>query len=318
MPVIVLYGEDEFAISWEINQLRSSVCHPNWLNFNYTKIPPSPEALMTGITIAMTRPWGEGGRLVWLQDNRGECSENQLQSWSNCLNNLPASNTLLLTSKTKPDSRLKSTKLLQKYAQFKEYPIIPLWATEQLAQNVQKIASSLTIILSSQAIEALVTAVGNDTRLLDSELQKLSLYVGERTIEIEDVQTLVSANTSSSLKLANFILQRNLPAALSCVNDLLNSNEPALRIVATLVTQFRTWLWVKLMSQQGASNQLIASSAEIGNPNRIYYLKQETQNCTIEQLKDALSGLLELEIMLKTGQNARNSLSFNIQKLCNI
>lgn len=318
MPVIVLHGEDEFAISLEINQLRSSICHPNWLNFNYTKIPPSPEALMTGVTIAMTRPWGEGGRLVWLQDNRGECTENQLQSWSNCLKNLPASNTLLLTSKTKPDSRLKSTKLLQKYAQFKEYPIIPIWATEQIAQNVHKIASSFNINLSPQAVSALVEAVGNDTRLLDSELQKLSLYVGARTIEIEDVQTLVSANTSSSLKLASFILQRNLPTALSCMNDLLNNNEPALRIVATLVTQFRTWLWVKLMSQQGASNQLIASEAEIGNPNRIYYLKQETQNCTIEQLKDALSQLLELEIMLKTGQYARNSLCFKIQKLCNI
>ncbi|MBD2181035.1 DNA polymerase III subunit delta [Planktothrix sp. FACHB-1355] len=318
MTVIILHGEDEFAISLEINQLRSEICHPDWLNFNYTKIPASPEALMAGITSAMTPPWGEGGRLVWLQDNRGECTENQLQSWENCLKNLPASNTLLLTSKTKPDGRLKSTKLLQKYAQFKEYPIIPIWATEQLAQKVQEIAVLLSINLSPQAVTALVEAVGNDTRLLYSELQKLKLYVGTRTVEIEDVRTLVSSNTSSSLKLASFILQRNLPAALSCINDLFNSNEPPLRIVATLVTQFRTWLWVKLMSQQGASNQLIAKEAEIGNPNRIYYLKQETQNCRLDLLQNALCLLLELEIMLKSGQDARNSLIIQIQKLCNV
>ena len=316
MPTIVLYGEDDFAISLEVDELRCKICHPEWANFNYNKIPPSPEALIQGINLAMTRPWGQGGRLVWLQDNRGECTENQLQSLEKCLKHLPDTNTLLLTSKTKPDARLKSTKLLQKYAQFQEFPLIPTWATEQLILNVNKIADRLTINLTSEATDALVEALGNNTRLLHSELQKLRLYAGSRTIEAEDVLTLVSSNTSSSLKLASFIRERNVSAALNCVNNLLNSNEPPLRIVATLVTQFRTWLWVKLMTQKGASHTVIAQSAEIGNPNRIYYLKQETQNCSLEQFRNALALLLELELMLKSGQEARTSLFAQIQKLC--
>jgi DNA polymerase-3 subunit delta len=78
--------------------------------------------------------------------------------------------------------------------------------------------------------------------------------------------------------LAAAIRAGDTATALALVAELISRNEPALRIVATLIGQFRTWLWVKLMMDtgQGSSKgenalRLIAQAAEISNPKRIYF-----------------------------------------------
>lgn len=315
MPVIVFYGEDEFSISLAVKQLQSTICHPNWSQFNYTKIPPHPEGLMQGIELATSAAWGEGGRLVWLQNNRGECTEAQLESLEHCLNNLPQDNTLLFTSNTKPDARLKSTKLLLKFAQFQEFPIIPPWQHEQLLTYVTKTAHQLSLNLTSEAVAALVEAVGNNSRLLHSELQKLSLYALNRQITAADVFTIVSANTSNSLKLANYILQQNVAETITCFNHLLADNEPLPKIVATLITQFRTWLWVKLLTQKGESDSVIAQAAEINNPKRLYYIRKEIAAVSLQRLQQNLCQLLELELLTKTG-GSNTDITNQLIKLC--
>ncbi len=328
------WGEDDFALEKAVNALNRRVLDPQWASFNYDKISgDQPNAITQGLNQAMTPPFGTGGRLVWLVDTTicQQCSEDLLAELERTLPEVPDSCVLLLTSRNKPDGRLKSTKLLQKYADIREFSLIPPWKTEQLLQRVRQVAQELGVKLTSDAAELLAQSVGNDTRVLYNELEKLQLYTlstessslvqrGQGgVINVEAVAALVTTNTQSSLHLASAISSGESERALRLVADLLERNEPALRIVATLTGQFRTWLWVKLAIESGERDErAIAQAAEIGNPKRVYFLTKEVKSLRLNQLTATLALLLELEVSLKQGADSLLTLQTQVIELCQL
>jgi DNA polymerase-3 subunit delta len=324
MTIYLYWGEDDFALTQAVNQLRESVLDPSWASFNYDKIPPDqPDAVIQGLNQAMTPPFGMGKRLVWLVDTTvcQQCSENLLAELERTLPAIPEESVLLLTTPNRPDGRLKSTKLLQKYSEIREFPLIPPWKTEELVQRVKSFSKQVGVRLTATATELLVESVGNDTRQLFNELEKLRLFAGDsaRPIDEKMVATLVTSNTQNSLQLAAAILQGDGIKALGLVADLINKNEPPLRIVATLIGQFRTWLWVKLMVSEGERDQkAIAQAAEVGNPKRIYFLTKEIQSVSLGQLTATMRVLIELEFDLKRGSEPLATLQTKVIELSQI
>ena len=324
MPIYLYWGEDDFALQKAVTKLRQSVLDDQWASFNYDKITAEqPDPVIQGLNQAMTPPFGAEKRLVWLADTTvcQQCSESLLAQLEDTLPHVPESSILLLTTRTKPDGRLKSTKLLQRYADIREFSPIPPWKTEQLIQQVKQAAFELGVKLTQEAIELLAEAVGNDTRQLYSELEKLQLYGGSGKLPLngDAIATLVSANSQNSLKLAAAIRTGDIGRALGLIADLISRNEPALRIVATLIGQFRTWLWVKLMMEAGVRDEkAIATAAEVGNPKRVYFLQQEVKSLSLPQLQKTLPILLDLEVSLKQGAEATAILQTKVIELCQL
>ena len=127
----------------------------------------------------------------------------------------------------------------------------------------------------------------------------------------------MNASQQNSLQLAEAILSKNVTYALELVQDLLSANEPVLRIVATLVGQFRTWAIVKTAIASGETNeQKIAEIADIRNPKRIYFLKKQIQQLSASQLQSSLPILLEVESNLKLGAEPLMALETKIIELC--
>jgi DNA polymerase-3 subunit delta len=234
---------------------------------------------------------------------------------------IPDSSVLLLTTSNKPDGRLKSTKLLKKLATVREFAPIPPWKSELLQQRVKEVAAELKVKLTRGAVQLLAESVGNDTRLIYSELTKLQLYAmgSDKPIDVEAIAALVQSNTQNSLKLAEALREGQTSRALELVADLIARNEPALKITATLVGQFRTWLWVKLAIETGEKDDLaIATAAEVGNPKRIYFLRQEVKSLSLAKLQQALPLLLELEWSLKKGAEETATLQTKAIELCRL
>ncbi len=322
MTIILYWGDDDFAIAKAVAALVRSAIDPAWASFNYEQISPEREdAIATALGQAMTPPFGSGKRLVWLTDTTltQQCAEAVLAELERTLPQVPATTLLLLTSKTKPDGRLKSTKLIQKYAKVQEFSLISPWKTEELDRHVQNVATELGIKLTADAVRLLTESIGNQTRQLYLELEKLQLLAGGGNCEIDRsmVASLVVANTQTSLQLAAAIRQGDVGAALQTIEDLIANNEPALKIVATLVGQFRTWLWVKTLLEAGEKDErVIASAAGIANPKRLFFIRQELQNTTADRLAATLPKLLELEFSLKRGGEPMSILQTQAIELC--
>ncbi len=323
MPVYVYWGEDELAIAQAVKQLCDRWLDPSWMAFNYTQVlPDQPDAVIEALNQAMTPPFGEGKRLVWLVKTPllQMTDTHLLTELERTLPNLLDSSVLLLTTPSKPDQRLKLTKLLQKYAQFQEFPVIPPWKTDLLLQRVREMAKVQGVKLSDAAAEVLSQSVGNDTRRLVKELEKLSLYEPQSgVLSGGEVEELVVSHTQTSLQLATAIAKGQVDQSLALVAALLQRNEPALRITATLVGQFRTWLWVKLMVESGESDEgKIAQAAEVNNPKRVYFLKQEVRSLSLSALQQTLVHLFTLEWHLKQGDQELETLQTQVIQMCQL
>ncbi|MEH2411136.1 hypothetical protein [Nostoc sp.] len=80
-------------------------------------------------------------------------------------------------------------------------------------------------------------------------------------------------------------------------------------IVSTLLMQFRTWLWVKPAIVSGVKKDSeLAQLCSISNPNRIYYLRQEVANTSINVLAKAVTMVLDLEMSIKRGVEGKDLL----------
>jgi DNA polymerase III subunit delta len=324
MAIILYWGDDDFAIAKAVTKIQQSSIDPAWVSFNYEKISPDTDnAVMTALNQSMTPPFGAGKRLVWLADTTvmQQCSEALLAELERTLPNIPDTTMLLLTSKNKPDGRLKSTKTIQKYANVQELSQIPPWKTDELIQRVQIVANELGLKVTRDAVQLLAESVGNNTRQLYLELEKLQLLAGGEGQQIDRVMvsSLVIANTQNSLQLAAAIRQGDVGTALNLVAELIAHNEPALKIVATLVGQFRTWLWVKMLLEDGEKDErVIATAAGIGNPKRLFFLRQELQGASADRLAASLPKLLDLEFSLKRGGEPISTLQIHTIELCQI
>ncbi|GCL41151.1 DNA polymerase III subunit delta [Anabaena sp. FACHB-1250] len=324
MPIYVYWGEDDFAMEKAIVILRERILDPLWTSFNYTSFPPEQaDSIVQALNQVMTPPFGAGGRFVWLINTSisQNCPDHILAELQRTVKVIPPDSTLLLTSRNKPDERLKSTKLLKQFATFCEFPLIPAWKTELLVQSVQQAAQTVGVKLNPLVVELLAESVGNDTRLLYNELEKLRLYTqsSRKPLDVNIVSELVRNTTQNTLQLATAIRTGDTPKALGILNDLSNSAEPGLRIVATLIGQFRTWLLVKMMMETGERNpQAIALAAEVTNPKRIYFIQQEVKSLPLKQLILALPVLLELEVSLKQGASETSTLQTKVIEMCQI
>lgn len=326
MALYLYWGDDDFALGQAALALKSQSLEPDWASFNLDRIPADqPDGALAALTQAMTPPFGLGKRFIWLLEPPflQQASDSVTQELERTLPQLLESSVLLISSGKKPNGRLKSTKLLQKYAEVKEFSAIPPWKTDQITDRVRQAAQQVGVKLSRASGEFLVEAVGNNSRQLYNELEKLRLYSSgtqgdrARPLELEVVAGLVTTSTQSSLQLASAIRIGDTAKALELIADLLGRNEPVLRIVATLVGQFRTWLWVRVMVEAGERDEAaIASAAGVANPKRIYFLRQEISNLSQAQLLRAMPLLLALEAGIKQGQEPEATLQTKVIELC--
>ncbi len=326
MPAYIYWGDDDFRLNQAVKELQAKVLDPTWLSFNFDKIEAHPSTdtsskLIQGLNQLMTPPLGGGGRLVWLVNPPlTQQAEDFISELERTLPNLPAQAYLLITFQQKPDGRSKTFKFLQKYADIQEFTPKPTWQAHDLIKDIQQSAKALNLQLTNEVTEYLLEAVGNNTRQLHQALTKLDLYTNSisngSSISLEDVQILIPNTARNSLQLSNLICQGNTSQALSTLESLLQQNEPALKIVATLSRQFRTWAWIKIMQDSGEQNdQAIAKAADIRNPKRLYFLRKEIQHLSTSKLKQCLHILRSLEFELKTGGDMSSILQTKIIEL---
>lgn len=326
MAVYFYWGEDTFARDREVQILQSKTLDESWASFNLDRIGPDyANGVVHALNQAMTPPFGMGGRFILLSNTTigQRCSEDVLAELDRTLAVIPDTATLVFTSDSKPDGRIKSTKLLQKHAKIQEFSPIPPWKGDQLAQQVRDVAGMIGVKLDRGAVDYMVEAVGNNTRQLHSELEKVRLYAASLgtigPLSAATIAPLVTATSQNTLKLFAAIRQGKTAEALDMLADLIRQNEPTPVIARTLVGQFRQYLWVKLMIESGErDDSAIAAAAEIKNPKQLYFLRKDIAPMSLVALRKTLPLLMELEYQLKRTSDETSVLQVKTIELCEL
>ncbi|MGB7565326.1 MAG: DNA polymerase III subunit delta [Prochlorococcaceae cyanobacterium] len=311
MPVHLYWGDDEAARSRAVEALIATAIDPAWASINLSRLDGNdPAQAAQALEEARTPPFGGGDRVVLLQRSPfcSTCPAELAAQLEATLELIPPNCQLLLVSPGKPDARLRTTKALKAVAIEQSFPLPAVWDGAGQLELVKGTAAALGLKLTPGAAEALAEAVGSDSARLATELEKLGLYRGDQPIDAAAVAALVGAHATTSLQVGDALLAGRLGDAIALLEALLEANEPALRIVASLCSQIRGWLWVSLLERSGEQDvAVIAKAAGIGNPKRIYVMRKQIRGRPPERFLALLAQLLEVEAALKRGSEPRDA-----------
>ena len=154
--------------------------------------------------------------------------------------------------------------------------------------------------LGGAAAAALLEQVGESPGQLDSELAKLSAYVGERAeITADDVELLVGQQRQQTVfAVTDAMANGNVPAALALWEQVLATDRAAPgRALAGLAWGIRRLLEARQDLDRGASIAQIARRLYT-DPARA---QQRLQRVSAVQLRGQLADLLEADLAIKTG-----------------
>jgi DNA polymerase-3 subunit delta len=304
MPIHLYWGDDEAARGRAVERLVANALDPSWATMNLSRLDGQDgEQARRALEEARTPPLGAGNRVVVLQRSPfcGACPPPLAEALEACLPAIPEHTHLVLVSGTKPDARLRTTKALRAVAEERSFSLPASWDGAGQVELVRSAAEALGLTLAGGAAEALAQAIGSDSARLASELEKLRVYGGERVTPAA-VEALVGGRSSTALAVGEALLAGRPAEAIALVDSLLEAGEPALRIVASLSSQIRGWLWVALLEARGEHDvATIAKAAGIGNPKRVYVLRKQIRGRGEEHLLALLRQLLEAEAALKRG-----------------
>ncbi|ODG98401.1 DNA polymerase III subunit delta [Nostoc sp. KVJ20] len=303
--IVLLTGDDQHAIQEQLNQYKAEI-DAQWLTLCYHRFPA--DRLDRAISVARTRSLTGGKKLVIVENcHLKQWGDTELETLQQLVQ-VPEF-TILVFVATNVDKRLKIYKHIVKYAKLFEFPLIPPWRTDLIEKAISTQAKKIKLVLSKGAVEYLAEAIGNDMTRAAAELRKLYTYGKGRQLELAEIKELVPCQTQNSLQLASAIRQGESNQVLHLLDDLLSRSEPLMVIVATLLTQFRTWLWIKSAIVSGIKKDSeLAQMCSISNPNRIYYLRQEVANTSINALAKAVTMMLDLDISIKRGAESKDLL----------
>ncbi|GAA5415568.1 uncharacterized protein YqeN [Paraliobacillus ryukyuensis] len=208
---------------------------------------------------------------------------------------------VLIAPYEKLDERKKLTKALKKNATVIECDPVRDWDMDKWMDHLAK---QLHIGIEKAAYDVILQEVGSNLMLMEKELEKLAIYVGEGgTVTVDTAEMLLahqSANTSG-LKLVDAVIAKNLAKALRIYQDLARMNEDEIALVALLASQFRTINHVKTLKKTGYSQKQMAQQLKV-HPYVIKMAMTRENYFSREQLEGILNQCAITDAQVKQGR----------------
>lgn len=172
------------------------------------------------------------------------------------------------------------------------------------------------------AVERLRELVDADARALATELQKLVAYVGDRkAIEVADVNAVVTRVAADPFfALGNAVEERDLAEALAVVDRSITDGGHPIMLLSTVAGTLRRLVVEKERARKAAGDRRIGSvrewesivfptipEEEIGKkkPYGFWMKYQASTRFGLAELLDAIAGLAEADVAMKSGQDGR-------------
>ena len=217
-----------------------------------------------------TLPFFGSGKVVWLKDCNflGDERAASAQSVTENLAELAQEfkefsfdNVRLLISAGKVDKRKVFYKAVDKLGKVESFAGLSLddrdWA-DKAESSARKAIRSRGKDISDEALAELISRVGPNARQLDNEIEKLSLYVGDRKeIEFADVAAICSRNKMArAFALGDALGDRDLPRLLRCLDEelwevKLDPSKSEIGLLYGLISKVRAMILLKEMLREG-------------------------------------------------------------------
>jgi len=276
-PALALVcGDDEFAVKQRARQI-----YQQWsgelggmdheiIDASVSNSGDALAAIAKLREALQTLPFFGSGKVVWLRDCNflGDERAASAQAVTETLNevadelkNFKWQNVRLLISAGKVDKRKTFFKTLDKIGSVESFA--GLSADDKDWVERAEVAARTAVRerkkeISEEALAELVSRVGPNARQLENEIEKLSMFAGDKTkIEFADVAAICSRNkTARAFALGDALGDRNLPVLLKRLDEELwetkfDSKKSEIGLLYGLIGKIRALLLLKEMLREG-------------------------------------------------------------------
>jgi DNA polymerase-3 subunit delta len=294
-PVIFLWGEESWLVDEAIRQIESVALDPEVREFNRDVFYGDEAEAQAIVSATQTLPWLGSQRLVLVRgaDALPRAADPPLVAY--CKQPSPSTCLICTASRAETSRPLFALLMKQPWAvRFRRLlgRELSTWIEQRIAARGGRI--------TSDAVAALIEAVGNDLRLLANEIDKLVTFVGsEQAIEIDSLMALTSdIREMSAFELARLLSAGDLAEALRAWNKFASSGEyPGLALGAIIHHVRQLWR-LKLVQGAGASPERLARELNIP-AFTVRRLSAQAASLEPERLRQWLEVLLEADQTLK-------------------
>lgn len=301
--IFFLYGPDTFRSREKLKELKKKfLFEVDESSLNLTILDGSSLDIEEFNKAVATPPFLARRRMVIVENLISSYSDQDLiKQVLEILNKKDLIRDILLifieTDNFKKDNLLFKRLVKEKYAQ--EFDLLrdnelKNWLRAEVKKRGGKI--------SAEAIEKLISLIGNDLWQMDSEVDKLIAYVDLKAIEEKDVEELVKGKFDDNIfHFIDALATKNTQLAHQLLADQFNSGANELYILTMLIRQFRILLQVKEMAGEKrylAKNE-VATELEI-HPFVAQKAISQTRNFSLEKLKSIYGQLLDTDVKIKT------------------
>lgn len=199
----------------------------------------------------------------------------------------------------KLDERKKLVKTIKSVAIVKEFKLLD---EKNLNSYIKNYFESLEFKIDNLSINEIVNRLSANTKVIDSELDKLYLYkLSDRVITLEDVKkVIVRYEDNIIFKLVDAVVKKDKEKIFNLYKELLNNKEEPIMILTMLANQFRLMYQAKVLYNDGLSFKDIASKLK-EHPYRVQLAIQNSNNLSKKELKNIIQKLAETDYQIKTG-----------------
>ncbi|MSU59192.1 MAG: DNA polymerase III subunit delta [Pedosphaera sp.] len=274
--VALICGDDDFAVKERAKQLNSQWSQElggmdhEVIDAAVTNSGEALKAIGRLREGLQTLPFFGSGKVVWLKDcnflgderaaQTGAVTE-ALAELAQELKDFKWAGVRLLVSAGKVDKRKVFFKLLDKLGSVEVFAGLSVEDKDWVSQcefRARHAVSERGKEISERALAELVATVGPNARQLDSEIEKLSLYVGARKeIEVADVAAICTRNKlAKAFALADALGDRDLPTLLRRLDAELwdmqfDKDKSEIGMLYGLISKVRAMLLLKQMIAEG-------------------------------------------------------------------
>jgi DNA polymerase-3 subunit delta len=275
-PLALICGDDEFAV-----KKRAKETYLQWseelggmdheiLEASVTNGGDALKIIGRLREALQTLPFFGSGKVVWLRDCNFLGDERTASSaavtetlgeLAEELKNFKWQNVRLLISAGKVDKRKTFFKTLDKIGEVENFDALSAddkdWV-ERAEVAARAAVRERKKEISEEALSELVSRIGPNARQLENEIEKLSVFTGERKqIEFADVATICSRNkTARAFALGDALGDRDLPRLLKRLDEELwemksDKDKSEIGLLYGLIGKIRAMLLLKEMLREG-------------------------------------------------------------------
>lgn len=311
LPAYLIVGADEYKRSHAVERMKARLQKSGMAEFNLDERDMTRDPAIDDIVASLnTFPMGADFRLVILDgcDRLPKAVSEPLVEY---LANPSPTTVCLVVANT----LAKNTRLYKAVAKIDKKAVVDCTPKKawEMPKQVVSMARSHGKTMGLPAAEALVSRAGEQSRMLDNELKRLSQMVEGPEITLADVERLVMRTAEvKPWDFLNAVSARDLPRSLELLR--LQPDHSEVRLFSLLVTRLRELIFAKALDARGAGREL-ASTLGVQSwqvKNHLTWARRFKMGELVDALRDAV----EVEAALKGSGDSALALQMWVVRIC--